>query len=62
MKDKEHNKKKLYIELRKNNINIIDTSYEIIEVLFNVNKEELYKKEREYINIEKNKNINNLNI
>ena len=40
------------MQLRDNNINIIDTSYEIIDILFDVNKQEVNKKECEYINNE----------
>ena len=59
--DKEYNKK-IYMQLRDNNINIIDTSYEIIDILFDVNKQEVNKKEFEYINNDKKLNLNNSNV
>ena len=50
------------MQLRDNNINIIDTSYEIIDILFDVNKQEVNKKEYEYINNDKKLNLNNSNV
>ena len=61
LQNKEYNKN-FYKTLRENNKNISDLQYEILEVVFNTNKTELHKKEKEYIRNEKKINLLNTNI